>query len=83
MGRCLLAIRSADGDQAWPILSSMRSKTIDTVSDLDRSAIRASALERFSTATVVSKYVALNRSVLTEGRRGPLARGGGRARSLE
>ena len=37
---------------------------IETVGALDRTAIRASAMERFSAATMVGKYVALYRSVL-------------------
>ncbi len=39
-------------------------QAIDAVGALDRSAIRASAMERFSAETMVSKYVALYRSVL-------------------
>ncbi len=39
-------------------------QAIDAVGALDRSAIRASAMERFRAETMVSKYVALYRSVL-------------------
>ena len=39
-------------------------QAVELVGSLDRAAIRASTLERFSAATMVSKYVALYRAVL-------------------
>ncbi len=41
-------------------------QAVELVGSLDRTAIRASAVERFSAATMVSKYVAVYRTVLTE-----------------
>lgn len=51
---------------------------VDLVGALDRPAIRASILDRFSAETMVNKYVALYRSVLSSSRSDKAIEGSGR-----